>query len=119
MGCVPSIIRRTDECVGTDESYDEITYLKVQHYHTSPKTSKYMSNASVITSNIQRGNSKSESTLPKTNTSAEIIAGPVISSIKEKNRFKEFDLDSIMKTFKEKAIVIFRDYIILHLHLHH
>lgn len=93
MGCVPSIIRRTDECVGTDESYDEITYLKVQHYHTSPKTSKYMSNASVITSNIQRGNSKSESTLPKTNTSAEIIAGPVISSIKEKNRFKEFDLD--------------------------
>ena len=78
MGCVPSIIRRTDECVGTDDSCYEITYLKVQHIHTSPKTSKHMSNASVIRSNIQHGSSNSESTSSK---------------IKEENRFKEFDLD--------------------------
>lgn len=117
MGCVSSSIKRTDECVGTDDSCDENICsevhskpLKNQHHdHTSPKTSKHISNASVITpsksrktkssihslniSNTRPRSSKSEIPSPKINASAEIIAGPVISSIKGADNFKEFDLD--------------------------
>lgn len=94
MGCVPSSKRRTDECVGTDDSCDEIICLEVHskplknqhHNHTSLKTS-------IKTSNVRPRSLKLEPSSPKTNASAEIIAGPVISSIKGENNFKEFDLE--------------------------
>lgn len=109
MGCVPSGIRRTDECVGTDDSYDEIISLeahskplKKHHDHTSTNASVITSSNSgkmkssvhsLNTSKTQLRSSKSEFQSPKINASAEIIAGPVISSIKGKEKFKEFDLD--------------------------
>lgn len=109
MGCVPSGIRRTDECVGTDDSYDEIISLeahskplKKHHDHTSTNASVITSSNSgktkssvhsLNTSKTQLRSSKSEFQSPKINASAEIIAGPVISSIKGENNFKEFDLD--------------------------
>lgn len=103
MGCVPSGIRRTDECVGTDDSCDEIISLEAQHHnHTSPNASVITSSNSrktkssvhsLNTSKTQPRSSKSEFQSPKINASAEIIAGPIISSIKGEERFNEFDLD--------------------------
>lgn len=82
MGCVPSSKRRTDECVGTDDSCDEVICLEV---HSKPLKNQ--------TSNDRPRSLKLEPSSPKTNASAEIIAGPVISSIKGENNFKEFDLE--------------------------
>lgn len=109
MGCVPSGIGRTDECVGTDDSCDEIISLeahskplKKQHDHTNPNASIITSSNSrktknpihnLNTSKTQLRSSKSEFQSPKINASAEIIAEPIISSIKGEEKFNEFDLD--------------------------
>lgn len=105
MGCIPSSIKQTDECVGIDDSCDENICLeahskplKNQHHdHTGPNTSVITSSDSKTkvpsTSSTQPRNSKSESPSSKINASAEIIAGPIISSIKGEEKFNEFDLD--------------------------
>lgn len=105
MGCIPSSIKQTDECVGIDDSCDENICLeahskplKNQHHdHTGPNTSVITSSDSKTkvpsTSSTQPRNSKSESPSSKINASAEIIAGPIIGSIKGEEKFNEFDLD--------------------------
>lgn len=105
MGCIPSSIKQTDECVGIDDSCDENICLeahskplKNQHHdHTGPNTSVITSSDSKTkvpsTSSTQPRNSKSESPSSKINASAEIIAGPFIGSIKGEEKFNEFDLD--------------------------